>query len=149
MKLPNLTPIIAFITGLLFKKDRTADRRKIIRLIEWIKKIVESDTTQIIINIARVLKLDQKFLDFVKKHLPGVLTKTLGLSNESVITNIAIKQAILTLRNMPKSVRIPYWEVMAGELYQNVTGMPKYQSLQAMTEMKTEYDLMKQGGLLS
>jgi len=133
----NLKPLLSLLKSIWYNPSKEK-KQKIIRLIEWIKNFVESDEGQIIVNIIQHLKLDAKFLDFVKKNLPFILGR-LELTHNTVNVNMAVRQSIGKLRGMTKKQRVKEWELMAGMLYQKSVNLPDEQIEMAKMEMKSAY----------
>lgn len=144
---PNLTPILAFITGLLKKKakpDIHKDKRqKIVLFLEKFNNAIKNPVIDVIVRAIPGHK-DDSILTAIRFWLPQVLS-SLSLTEDKSNIGIAIFDAVKAISQISKPERAGYIKMIGGDLYERFSGI---ELGQAIEDIQKEYDIMKQGGLL-
>lgn len=128
--------ILTFFTNLFKKKDKYAEwRKKIIFLVNGIKKVVESPEVNAAVRFTP-WKLDDVILSALRKWTPLILVR-LGLAQEKLIPLTALEQAAELMRLVTKEERGPVYAKLAGHYYMAATGEKNEQA--AVDRMQEEY----------
>lgn len=120
----NFKKVLALLSSLFKNRDHLKTYRiKIINFVNLIKKAVDSDIADVIVEATKK-DYDDKILLMIREWLPKVL-KLLNLTNHDT-PNMAIRQAVKNLKNSGKDRKElgETYNEIAAELYSNFSGLP-------------------------
>lgn len=143
--------LLKFLKSLFVKKDYSGDRKRIVRFIEWLKKVVDNPNLDILVSFTET-KFDDRVLEILRKSLPWLYAlydvKLAPAPDESTAYGETVGRTILLADHLRAHPESRDWSRIAADIYMDTTE-GEVQFYQAEAEMKVEYLEMKALGALA
>jgi len=113
-------------------------RLEIIKVLNVVKTVVNSDVTSAIVAITKT-KTDDKILIMIRQWLPRILQRWNLSGSDDLHTSVT--DAVVNIQDMPEEKHGSYYLTIAGDLYTNFSGLPLDTAMEQIQETYNEVQL--------